>query len=1445
MYYKNRFCIVKYSVISLVVASNLYGAPTGGTVVSGNATINQNGNTTNINQSSNKAIINWQDFSIKSNETVNFNQPNVNSITLNRVIGNEKSIIDGALNANGQVWLINSNGVLFGKNAKVNTAGIVASTKDISNEDFNNGNYNFKGNSNASIVNEGEIKSLTNTHATFIANSVTNKGKIEVHKGTINLVGASDVTLTLNENQNISLKVNKGVLDALVDNQNLIVANGGQIYLTTNAKNELLKGVVNHSGIIEANSIDDLQSEVILFAHGGTTNVDGSIIAKNSFVETSGEKLNVTSNTKVVAKDWLLDPTNISIESTGGNDLTGDSVSATAIQNNLETTNVHLQATNNITVNHNITWSTDKQLKLQADSINVNATINNTNSTNGGVYFLAANTTDKVVFDTNGKVIVNNVYQLQWINRALNGKYELGSNIDAGVTKTDIAKWGTTGFNPIGIYSSYSGTFDGKGFTISNLYIHRLTQNYVGLFGVTNNATIKNIGLKDVDIRGIYYIGGLVGFNENGTISNSYATGNVNGYSEIGGLVGKNGGTISNSYTFGTVAGNNATGGLVGYNDGTISNSYSSGSATGQSAVGGLVGLSYGTISNSFYDKETNTASMNDSSYGKTKTEILAAFNGTIGWITSGAEVEGYGKDSIELPQLKTFYKPTSTLFEAGYGTTLNPYKITNWTQLQNINNSNILTQNYYFNLLNNLSSSTSDYTNLASNTANGGLGWNPIGNNTNQFNGTFDGKGFTISNLYINRPTQDYVGLFGFESSTSSIRNLGLVNATVTGKDYVGGLVGTKYGLIENSYVAGTISGNSTVGGLVGDNNARIENSYATGEVRGNEKVGGLVGQNNGVNIINSYASGTVTRLSGSNTNFGGLLGYANFGTITNSFYDKEANTASMNDSSYGKTKSEILISFSSKTGWGTTGAGASVEGYETVLLPYLIGVTKDEDKSKSILFSGGFGTSANPYTITNWTQLQNINNSNILTSEYYFNLLNNLSSSTSDYTNLASNTANGGLGWNPIGDNTNRFIGIFDGKGFTISNLYINRPSQNNVGLFGYINRLATIKNIGLKDVNITGKNYTGALLGDNSYGTITNSYATGNVTGNENVGALLGDNSYGTITNSYATGNVTGKTQVGGLVGYNDGTISNSYATGSVNGDYSIGGLVGFNFDGIISNSYATGSVVGTDFVGGLNGSNYGTISNSYATGSVNGNSEVGGFVGYNRYGTITNSYATGSVTGTIKVGGLMGINDYGTITNSYATGTANGNDNVGGLVGLNYDGTIINSYASGTANGNTNVGGLVGLNIFGGGTISNSFYDKTKNPNSNVLGIGKTTAELEDINTFKNAGWSITADNSLAKGTPILKNGYWVIYVAPTPTPTDNNQKPKVDEQVQRVVASIEPSTNSNSNSSSNQSLPNSLNSNIRTLSFNGVDETRVINGGVKMPENIANEEDIIK
>jgi hypothetical protein len=141
----------------------------------------------------------------------------------------------------------------------------------------------------------------------------------------------------------------------------------------------------------------------------------------------------------------------------------------------------------------------------------------------------------------------------------------------------------------------------------------------------------------------------------NGTISNSYSNGRVNGDIYIGGLVGRNSGTISNSYSSGSVNGDLHIGGLVGENYGTISNSYSSvNGLNGLSGVGGLVGLSNGTILTSFYDKETNTASMNDSSYGKTKAKLQSCENIII--IDKNSidkyldyTIEKYGKDFINL----------------------------------------------------------------------------------------------------------------------------------------------------------------------------------------------------------------------------------------------------------------------------------------------------------------------------------------------------------------------------------------------------------------------------------------------------------------------------------------------------------------------------------------------------------------------------------------------------------------------------------------------------------------------------------------------------------------------------------------------------------------------------------------------------------------------------
>ena len=366
--FSSRFRILKGGKISLVVSALLgsvtlsVAAPSGGVVTSGSATINQSGKTTNINQSTQKASINWQKFNISVDETVNFNQPNVNSITLNRIVGNERSVINGALNANGQVWILNSNGVLFGKNASINTAGLLATTKELSDIDFQAGNYNFKGSSTASVINLGEIDISNSGYAALLANTVSNEGTIKAVKGKVHLVGANEVTINFNGNSIVDLTVDKGVLDALVENKGAIYADGGEIYLTTNAVDELLKGVVNNEGIIEANSFEGVTGYVELFAHGGEAKIGGSIEAIDGFVETSGKEFTF-NDAKIEAGEWLIDPVNVTIDDSlataietalGTGDVTIET--DTPDYSDVDTSSGESAGDGNIYVNSEITW---------------------------------------------------------------------------------------------------------------------------------------------------------------------------------------------------------------------------------------------------------------------------------------------------------------------------------------------------------------------------------------------------------------------------------------------------------------------------------------------------------------------------------------------------------------------------------------------------------------------------------------------------------------------------------------------------------------------------------------------------------------------------------------------------------------------------------------------------------------------------------------------------------------------------------------------------------------------------------------------------------------------------------------------------------------------------------------------------------------------------------
>ena len=189
-----------------------------------------------------------------------------------------------------------------------------------------------------------------------------------------------------------------------------------------------------------------------------------------------------------------------------------------------------------------------------------------------------------------------------------------------------------------------------------------------------------------------------------------------------------------------------------------------------------------------------------------------------------------------------------------------------------------------------------------------------------------------------------------------------------------------------------------------------------------------------------------------------------------------------------------------------------------------------------------------------------------------------------------------NSGAGWNPIGRSGTDFLTTFEGNGHTVRNLFMNRPSTNYAGLFGYTDWRAAIRNVGLIQVDVAGRTHVGGLVGNN-LGTITACYATGHVSGSTNIGGLVGTN-YSSVRSSYATARVSGRSS-GGLVGRNLGIIIDaSYATGEVSGRSPVGGLVGYEAGNTVRASYASGRVSGSSNVGGLvGGLGSSTITASY--------------------------------------------------------------------------------------------------------------------------------------------------------------------------------------------------------------------------------------------------------
>ncbi|HHR4276520.1 TPA: filamentous hemagglutinin N-terminal domain-containing protein, partial [Salmonella enterica] len=283
--------------------------PTGGQIVAGQGSISSGGNQMTIHQGSHGLVTNWNSFDIGKNHTVQFVQPDSSAVALNRVTGGHESQILGTLTANGQVMLVNPAGVMFGKGAKVNTAGMLASTKNISTDDFMAGRYTFSGGSHpgAEIVNQGSLTTTKGGYIVLLADRVRNSGTIRTPSGKTVLAAADKVTLQLDNTGLASVSVNGSVVNALVENSGLLSADDGHVYLTARGKDMLLNTVVNNRGTVEAKGLSERGGEIVLDGgDSGVVSQAGLLLAdseagRGGKVTVQGQNIHLAAGSKISA----------------------------------------------------------------------------------------------------------------------------------------------------------------------------------------------------------------------------------------------------------------------------------------------------------------------------------------------------------------------------------------------------------------------------------------------------------------------------------------------------------------------------------------------------------------------------------------------------------------------------------------------------------------------------------------------------------------------------------------------------------------------------------------------------------------------------------------------------------------------------------------------------------------------------------------------------------------------------------------------------------------------------------------------------------------------------------------------------------------------------------------------------------------------------------------
>lgn len=948
--------------ILLSTHSPAWANPTGGTVTSGAATIAASGSTMTVTQKTDKTVINWQSFSIGAGEKVRFLQPGASSIALNRVMGNNASNIYGTLTANGRVYLINPNGVLFAPGAQVNVGGLVASTLNITDSDFLAGKYSFNG-SGGSVTNQGSIIAADGGYVALLGGQVSNQGVIAAKQGTVALGAGKAMTLDFNGDGLLSLAVNQSAVNALAENKNLIQADGGTVLMTAGAADALAGTVVNNSGIVQARAVN--RAGGVIRLEGGNVQVSGTLDTSGKNAGEKGGTIKVLGNT--------IDVDNASFDvsgNSGGTVLVGGNSQGQGPERNAADTNIggsvsiNADATNKGDGGKVVVWA-DGTTKF-AGTISARGGANGGNGgsveTSGKESLILAGTVNAGA--PKGKagtwLLDPTDYTIDAVAAA-----SIGASLNSGTDVTVSSSQGTSGVNGDLTVGSGLNWTTGNTLTLSAYRDVNINANITNSNSVGANVTLRadNTGISS----GTVTFGSGNKVTTNGAVTIYYNPGGSFNATVNGAMV-----SIPKDYTHPTDYSRNA----VIYTGGTAGN------VTAYMLVNNVnelqaIGTNRTTLAGNYALGRDIDASVTrtwnpDHSYHSVPGTYYYGFlslgvNDATSITTPYTGIFNGGGHTINGMYMQRDYSFHVALFgEVGtvgviknLGMVGNDFKCSSYTSagIASINNG-IITDSY--------------------NTGKAGAGIASINNGiiANSYNtGTVTAGIAGMNNGLIvnsyntgaassNSYAYNGAGIAGTNGDKGIIVNC--YNAgTVSGSSFVGGIAGdNEGGTISNSYNTGAVTSTEKVslnpsfaGGVAGHNGGTIDNTYNTGAVTGKGSyVGGLVGYNDGTGRINhSFSTGLLTGYN----SIGGLVGY-NCGNVRSSYWNTETSGKTASSGGVGLTTAQMKDK-STYSDWNFTrdwGMSPLINGG----YPYLQGVTA----TNKYTFSGQLNATGAGKTVT-----------------------------------------------------------------------------------------------------------------------------------------------------------------------------------------------------------------------------------------------------------------------------------------------------------------------------------------------------------------------------------------------------------------------------------------------------------------------------------------------